>query len=439
MLKKSLLLDLCFASIAFIVFANLNGVFGILFQINAAFSSLILIFCLVLVYHLFRYKKITFPHYALGTAYVILFTVGTITWMFFSHLHHRNADYYSIFRKTLPALLLIYVTYKYILYVNDRGKLINALYFITFALLFVTLIIPIDSIFGVLNLSFKASTGNTRSGGFFGEPNVAGVHGNFTLCFVLFFVIKSKRFSLFFLALVPLVVYAVLLTFSKAAIISCIGILMIFLIYNAFNMRVMPRARRRRFGRAILIIFVGIIYSLPMLGEYTQKLSYSQFKRLDQVRRLASGEFSSETTTHRSELWKEAVELISKKPITGYGLSGFSRLPEGNLGPHNTYLILWGDGGILAIIAFMVYVFSVYYRGLFWVRDPLYRFLILTLFFIVTVQYYGALHTGLDNSELACMIGIIFALIETQRGKINHLRQGKYVGVDYKMKAPIYK
>ncbi len=439
MLKKSLLLDLCFAGMALIIFSNLNGVVGILFGIKAAFSSLILVFCLVIIYHLFRYKKITFPHYALIAAYGFLFVLGTITWMFFSHLHYVKCDYYEVFRNTAPALILVYSSYKYLIYINDRGKLINTLYFITFALLFVTLIIPIDSIFGVLNVAFKEETGGSRGGGFFGEPNAAGVHNNFTLCFVLFFVINSKRYSLLFLAFVPLVLYATVLTFSKAAMISAILILLIFLFYNAINARTMLRVRRRRFGLAVLIIFVAIIYSLPSIIKSTQNLTYQQIQRLEQIRKLASGEFNSETTTHRSDLWAEAIELISAKPITGYGLSGFSHLPQGRLGPHNTYLLLWGEGGLLAIIAFIIYISSVYYRGLFWVRDPLYRFLILSLFFVVTVQFYGALHTGLNNSELSCMIGIVFALIEIQRGKINHLRQGKYVGIDYEMKAPIYK
>lgn len=438
-MKRSLLLDLSFTALALIVFSNLNGIFYLIFGITAAFSSFILVFCLIIIYYLFRYKKITLPHYALGATYVAFWVIGTISWLFFSHMHHDKCDYYKVLRNNIPGLILIYSIYKYLIYANDRGVLTNALYFITFALLFVTVIIPIDSIFGVLNVAFTEKAGRARGAGFFGEPNLAGVHTNFTLCFVLFFVTNSKRFSLLFLALIPMVIYASFLTFSKAAIISGILILVLFLGLNTLNITTMLRERRRRFGLALVIISIGLSYSLPSIIKYGEKLSYTQLKRLEQVGKLASGQFDSETTTHRSILWKEAIELISNKPITGYGLSGFHYLPKGALGPHSTYLMLWGEGGIITIAAFLVYIFTVYYRGLFWVRDPSYRFLILTLFFTITVQFYGAMHTGLSNSELSCMIGVVFGLLEIQRGKIDHLRQGKYVGIDYKMKAPLYK
>lgn len=439
MIKRSTLLNLCFAGIAFVVFSNLNGIVYVLFGISSAFSSLILIFCLIIIYYLYDYKKIIFPHYAFNATIILFIGMGTISWMFFSHgIEHHKSSYYAVFRKTLPSLILTYAVYKYMIYAIDRGKGLNALYLVTFSLLFVALIIPLDNALDIIKISFSKGGGGSRNSGFFYDPNVAGVHNNLTLCFVLFFILNSKRFSLFFLLSVPAVLYSVFLTFSKAAIISGLSIMLLFFLFNLLNITRMLKARRRRFVWALVIIIAGVIYAIPSIIEYGSELNYTQLKRLDQIRRLASGQFDSETTTLRSDVWQEAVELISAQPITGYGISFFHYLPKATLGPHNTYLLVWGEGGIFPIIALLTFIITVYYRAVFWVRDPSYRFLIITLFFIITIEYYMASHTGLSNSEIACMLGVIFALLKTQRGKIDHLKHGKYVGIDYKMKTRIY-
>jgi len=154
---------------------------------------------------------------------------------------------------------------------------------------------------------------------------------------------------------------------------------------------------------------------------------------LQQIGELLQGNVNDTTTTDRAKLWKESMELISAQPIQGYGLSCFGLLPEGGLGSHNTYLMLWGEAGILAIFMFLIYIFCTYYRCFFWIRDPSYRFLCISLFIVLTVQWYGSAHTGLGNSEANCMLGIIFGTLEAQRGKIDHLSHGKYVGRDYQL------
>jgi len=440
MIKRSTLLDLCFAGAMFIVFSNLNGIASILFNITAAFSIFILAFCLVIIYYLYDYKKITFPHYAFNATIILFLGIGAISWLFFSYYIDPNINktsFYKIFRKTFPSLILTYAVYKYLIYANDRGKLTNVLYFITFSLLFVSLIIPVNSIFDFIDISFSKG-GKSRGSGFFVDPNIAGVHSNLTLCFVLFFIINSKRFSLLFLGFVPLALYSAFLTFSKAAIIGGILIVLIFFLLNLLNITRMLRARRRRFGKAFVIIIIGLIAAMPSIMKYASELNHSQLRRLEQVGKLATGQFDKETTTDRSALWQEAVDLIATKPITGYGLTSFHYLPKGRLGTHNTFLLVWGEAGVFAFAALLIFIFSVYYRAIFWVRDPSYRFLIITVFFTISVQFYMSGHTGLSNSEACSMIGVIFALLKTQQGNIDHLKHGKYVGVDYKMKARIY-
>lgn len=434
-MKRSLLLDLSFGGIALIIFGNLNGIANLLFGVTAAFSSLILVFCLFIIYYLFRYKKITFPHYAFNAALVLLFVIGTVMWMFYSHMYHKNADYYKVFRKTAPALILAYAVYKYMIYAADRGKLNSALYFITFTLLLVTLMIPLVALTNIVPGSFRTLVyGGGRSAGLFASPNLAGIHANFTLAFVLFFTLTSKRFYLLFLSLIPLTYYAGILTFSKATIIAGGLMIVLFFIYNLGIILKMPSARRRRFSTTLVVVIMVIIAFLPKIQEYSSQLQYAQLKRIEQIGSLLQGNFDSESTTARSVLWGEAIELISAQPFLGYGLSCFHNLPENLLGSHNTYLMIWGEGGILPFIAMLIFIGSVTYRSFFWIRDPAFRFLALSLILVIVVQMYGAAHNGFSNSEVVTMTAIVFALVESQRGRIGHLRYGKYVGRDHQLK-----
>jgi len=204
-----------------------------MFGVKAVFSSFILVFCLIIVFYLFRYKRITLPHWVYNITVGYLLVFGSIMWLFYSHMYHEEANYYAIFRKTVPSLILVYAVYKYTLYSADRGKLINVYYFTALTLLFITIIIPLGAVTNIFSGSFKALMyGGARSGGLFGSPNLAGMHANYTLAFMLFFIVHSKRFSLLFLLFVPIVAYAAFLTFSKATIIVAGLMILLFFTYN---------------------------------------------------------------------------------------------------------------------------------------------------------------------------------------------------------------
>lgn len=435
MIKRSLILDLSFAAVSLIVFANLNGIAHLMFGVTAAFSVFILVFCLVIAFYLYDYGSINFPLWSFYAMLTLLFGLGSIMWLFYHTTHSEGADYYRMLRKTAPAFILSFAVYRYILYASDRGVLLNVLYFVTFALLVTTFMIPLGAVTNVFSGSFKALMyGGGRSAGLFASPNLAGVHSNFALAFVLFFIVQSKRFSLLFLLFVPIVAYAAFLTFSKATIIVAVLMTILFFVYNSAIILKMRRARRRRFSMAVVIILLGMIAFFPRIQGMTANLKIQQLDRLQQVGDILQGKINNTTTTDRAKLWEEAAMLIAKQPIQGWGLSGFHNLPDGYLGCHNTYLMVWGEAGILPLVAMLIFIISAYYRCFFWIRDPSYRFLSISLLFVITIQMYGSAHNGFSNSEVMIMTAIVFGLIQTQRGRINHMRHGKYVGQDYQVK-----
>ncbi len=419
MIRIVRLIDLCFIGTALIIFFNLNGIVFLLTGIEAAFSSLILGFCILISYFLFSYKKLTFPHKTFNVAIISFLVIGSCTWFLFNHNYHEVANYYKVFRKHLPAMVLLFAMYKYFIYVADRGKFKKVLFFITILLLSVTVLVPLGAFIPAVDELLKPlGKGGLRASGLFASPNLAGVHSNFTLAFVLFFILQSKRFSLLFVATVPIVLYAGVLTFSKATMLVSGTLVSLFVIYNLMFFFKIGNKSKKRFIVFLVVVCGGLVVSAPQIKQAAGTLNYLQFKRLTEVAAIAQGEVNEETTTDRSVAWKEAITMISKNPILGYGLSSFHNLPKFRLGTHNTYLMIWGEGGIVPFMTLLVFVLTVFYRSFFWIRDPSYRFLALSLSMIIFIQMYGAAHTGLNNSEVLSMVAILLTIIETQRGKM---------------------
>jgi len=418
-MKKETLLWLCFLMVAFIIFSNLNGLVRMLIGITAPFSSLILVGCLVIGYYLFRYQRITFPHHCFNICVIGYFVVGWISWFFFHHLHGDNSNllYYHIARKQAPAILLVYVFYKFVLYQGHKGNLNRILFAIVLMMLVITLTIPFGSYIG-LKEAIDYDSPN-RESGFFSNPNMAGAHINYTLSLVLFFVLNSKRKIgfLVFLMGVPIIIYAALTTFSKSTMIMAALICLMFLFINTMGILKMGGTRRARLS-LLLAALVGVgIMIAPQIPNYLSQLGNAQLSRLLAVNSILSGEINDDTTTLRTGAWAEGAELIIQYPSIGFGFGSFNGLPKTGFGVHNVYLMVFGEAGILPFTALMLFVLSTYWRIIFWVRNSSYKFLALSLFIVITVQVFGAAHTGMRNSELLCVLGLVFALIELTKAE----------------------
>jgi len=418
MIKKSTLLAISFYVMAAIIFSNINGLVYSLYSIAAPFSSFILVSCLTITFFLFRYERITLPHHLFNFTIIGYFVIGGIMWCFFSHLHNPNVPYYHVFRKQAPALLLLYAFYKYVVYEGNRNGLGNLLVFITIFAFLITLTIPFGELIGLKKFLIYES--KSRQSGVFASPNKAGEHINYTMALVLFLTINSKRWSWLFIALLPMVLYSTLLTFSKSAIISALLLIVFFLFVNVRGYTKLGKSRRRKLGILLILVFGVVIYSIPIITEFVSKLNTQQMARLTQVQGLLQGRVDTETTTQRSSLWETGFGIIKEFPITGHGFGSFSELPGGSLGIHNTYLMILGESGIFPFILFMSFIVLLYYRSFFWVRDPGYQFLAVSLWIIITIQVYMTGNGGIKTSETLAMTGILLAILKLMKGKLVH-------------------
>jgi O-antigen ligase len=77
------------------------------------------------------------------------------------------------------------------------------------------------------------------------------------------------------------------------------------------------------------------------------------------------------SVTNRTTLYRETFEMLSQRPITGAGISGFPvrvapfrppNLPV-QLYPHDMWLTTWSEIGVLGVLSFAVIFFGLLWRG----------------------------------------------------------------------------
>jgi hypothetical protein len=127
----------------------------------------------------------------------------------------------------------------------------------------------------------------------------------------------------------------------------------------------------RRFGTLIksAIALVAFLFITLSVIAATESVSKNHEQRLASVRALLSGEWDAETLSNRTELWGPALDAILSKGGLVFGLGHGSMLSivdtsVGGLQPHNYFLYVLGNSGIVALLALLVFHFALYHQAL---------------------------------------------------------------------------
>tara|TARA_R110002072_G_scaffold56360_6_gene146035 strand:- start:340 stop:1260 length:921 start_codon:yes stop_codon:yes gene_type:complete len=174
-----------------------------------------------------------------------------------------------------------------------------------------------------------------RYSGFYLNPNVAGF-----ICLIgygLSFAAQNKKFRL-----VLQIIFTItgLLTFSRTFIV-------LWLLTNLISIKIdIKNARVLLYGFVFLTIFVIFSEFLPVRNP-----------RLDQLSSIIKGEkvqTSELNEGSRTETWSLYYDQLFQHPFLGSGyntFSGYSNISK--VGVHNTYLKIWGEGGLLVFVIFL--------------------------------------------------------------------------------------
>ena len=206
---------------------------------------------------------------------------------------------------------------------------------------------------------YYLSTAEERFLGTFSSPNIAGAAA--CQAVVLALSLLNSRYRKFAWAVVILGSAAVVMTFSRTAIIILILILAFFLWSSMSNVH--PE-RRQSTAVWLTLAFMVVVFGLAAVNREHLPLKPGQLERIEWVMTFGS----TDSRIERFEIWPLGMSLIAESPLLGHGLSQFHHL-EGaptcyggtevytiTCGVHNSYMMLWGEAGIVPLALFLLFI-----------------------------------------------------------------------------------
>lgn len=191
-------------------------------------------------------------------------------------------------------------------------------------------------------------SGSKRLAGFFGTGNQNAAMNALTLPILLYFWLSGRLSP--FLAIPALAVIAVTQVHTgsnSGLIITCVS-LAVFLA-GVMSWRVLWR---------LLLLLAATVLLLQVIG--TEWLPIAFQKRV--LGALSSGDLSQAGTfDHRLALMREAADVIIDRGIVllGIGADQYRIFSRYEVPVHNMYLLLWVEGGLLALLGWLLFAATV--------------------------------------------------------------------------------
>ncbi|MCO5965390.1 O-antigen ligase family protein [Sinorhizobium meliloti] len=370
---------------------NLNGFTYMMTGLEQAFSPVLLAGSCYLVLGFGRWAVRDSTVIAFAAAIFLYLAFGT----FFSGIDAPEAQFQHSLTYASSVLLLVGMA----AFVSSRSNEREILSFVRFTKY--TLVLSCVSVLfshELHSLYTIPLSSMDRNAGLFGNANEAGITSAITLALVLSFP-ERRVFVNIAHALITLA--AVGLSFSKSSMLVTVIILLV----HALRMRslahiLLPAA-------ALTVIGAFLVHPVAF-----SSLSISQQARLDQLPALLSGEITDETTTGRTSLWSLALDRIESNFPWGSGLGQFHHMVGGTLhedvwmGAHNSYLMVWGEAGLLAFVALVAASAIMLVRSWHW------RFVALPLLYFIVLQFdLLSAHNVLGLRFHNLMMGLCFGIL----------------------------
>ena len=205
-----------------------------------------------------------------------------------------------------------------------------------------------------------------RVGGVFFDANAAGHAVCYSAAFGFACIVNEKSLILrmFLFAALALLIPCLLLTNSRSAILF-MGLLVFSQIF------ISPLMRQKGTVIAILVLSLGIplgiLFVVNQQGSrvdaYEAAELESRQERLGSLVRIFTGEADESDTGHRFTVAAVGLRYFASSPVIGVGFYKLTKMPEIQLGCHNTFLRVLGEGGIFCGLFYMLAIAVVGFAG----------------------------------------------------------------------------
>ncbi|NJB35365.1 O-antigen ligase family protein [Croceivirga sp. JEA036] len=264
----------------------------------------------------------------------IPFLIFSITYFIISGLNNTIEDEISFIKETIRFFIILFCVNE-VLHDTKYKELFYILLLGGLSIIINGLIFPeTNKIFGLIK---------GRYSGFFINPNTAGI-----VCLLgiaLSYKVKSDFWRITGQLILTI---AGLLTLSRTFIIIWLLITVLSIKQNKKNI-ILP-----------VLGSIGIILMLTF-GD-SKRFAGDRFDALTSF--FDDGPVKTETIQHdsRAETWAQYYDLIMEKPFFGHGYKSFQVFSHLRHGAHNSYLMVFGEGGIISFIIFIsIYIYLLYW------------------------------------------------------------------------------
>lgn len=186
--------------------------------------------------------------------------------------------------------------------------------------------------------SHRFMTGAGRIGSFVGNPNYHAALIACTLPFLYYFA--AKRWLPRWIAAISFAVLIAALLYTA----SNTGLAAAVLVTGVFVVAARIRMKPVYFAAAAAAIFIYIASGAPLPKAFEARVAPA----------LASGNIEEAGTfLGRADLIDEAWDIADKTLILGIGADQYREISRDRLPVHNSFLLLWTEGGIPALIGWL--------------------------------------------------------------------------------------
>lgn len=414
------------AIICFLLISDLNGVMESLIGIGQLLSPLILISSIINLILVYVHKK----HFLFNKSILIILSFYTFYFFFSGIVRISNYDklfygipFSSLFMGYFTSVIIISAVYFSTLVLIKEGQVNLAFNIIIFALIFSTATVIFTDVSGIGNFTQgKEDLDNTRASGFFANPNEAGLVANFCFVFIIFFFIENIGSKKLLILLMAASVYASFRSFSKTSMVIS-AILLVYFIYYLYNYYLKNKKVLKVIITTIIVASLAlIIFAINNLDELTKDWDSNQRIRIEAFTLLLTqGELETETDTERGDAFKFGINIIKESPFIGkgYGYLQYGIISN-NQGVHNTYLMVFGESGIIGFLLF-IYIF-IQLSGfiLFYQEKKSIIFLFTSVIIIILINCMTS-HNVLLFRPINVVLAVLAALTGISGKKVNQM------------------
>ncbi|WP_413518500.1 O-antigen ligase family protein [Carnobacterium maltaromaticum] len=228
----------------------------------------------------------------------------------------------------------------------------------------------------------------------YSNSNIFGSYIVFLLFFILLGRHYSKKRSIFNLGII-LSLALIMFSDTRSAMLAFVAIVIVYIFWNSIT------KGRKKFYVIFWILMIGIIafiFLYPKLPMWPQFYTVSNFMYKYTGKNLLSG---------RDDIWLTLVNLISYKPLLGYGPGAVpSELSLIQASSHNLFLQITLQNGYIGLTTFVLFLSSFWKR--FWVLKTSYHTRLAASFF-VGILIHQSFEIALTQNQLS--VGLIQWLI----------------------------